>query len=201
MRPLALHLLRRVALYALILAFLLAAVPWVLTELGVIGPTPAEHVEAAARVLEAARAYGATEDQPAFKAGLAALAQARQLAAAQQGREARRAADQARAHCVEAQRVALAAREDARRRARRIVDAADNMLNELEDLYAEAAAGKTKQEAAPLLSLMKGARQAGAGLVLAYEQEDYARIFAEEQPATEVLASVRSALKGARKKP
>ena len=117
MRPLALHLLRRVALYALTLAFVLVAVPWALTELGVLGPTPAEHVEAAARVLEAARAYGATEDQPAFKAGLAALDLARQLASAQQGRDARRAAARARAHGVEAQRVALAAREDARRRA------------------------------------------------------------------------------------
>ena len=81
------------------------------------------------------------------------------------------------------------------------MDATDNALNELEDLYTEAAAGKTKQEVAPLLSLMKGARQAGAGLFLAYEQEDYGRILAEEQPATEVLAGVRSALKGARKKP
>lgn len=201
MRPLALYLLRRVAVYALTLAFLLAAVPWGLTELGLLGPTPAEQIEAAARVLEAARAYGATAEQPALKAGVAALDRARQLAASQRGREARHAALEARRHGVEAQRQALAVREDTRRRAKRLVDATDDLLNELEDLYTEAAAGKTKAQVASLLSLMKDARKAGAGLFLAYEQEDYARVLADEPAATETLAGARSALKGARKKP
>lgn len=201
MRPLALHLLRRVAVYALTLAFLLAAVPWGLTELGLLGPTPAEHIEAAARVLEAARAYGATPEQPALRAGLAALDRARELAAAQRGREARRAAAQARRHGIEAQRLALATREDARRRAKRVVDATDDLLNDLEDLYTEAAAGKSKPQMASLLSLLKDARKTGAGLFLAYEQEDYARVLAEEPAANEMLLGVRAALKGARKKP
>jgi hypothetical protein len=201
MRPLALHLLRRVAVYALTLAFLLAAVPWALTELGLLGPAPAEHIEAAARVLEAARAYGATAEQPAFKAGLAALDRARQLAEAHHGREARRAAGEAREHGFEAQRLALATREDARRRAKRVVDVTDDVLNELEDLYTEAAAGKSKAEIASLLSLMKDARKAGAGLFLAYEQGDYGRVLAEEPAASEMLVGVRSTLKGARKKP
>jgi hypothetical protein len=201
MRPLALHLMRRVALYALIVAFLLVAVPWVLTELGVIGPTPEQHVAAAARVLDAARAYGATEEQPAFRAGLEALGRARQLAAGQRAREARRAAAEAREHGVEAQRVALAVREETRRHAKRISDAADARLNELEDLYEQAAVGKTKQETAPLLSLMKRARQAGAGLFLAYEQEDYGRVVGGEKAAFDVLAEADTALKRARKKP
>ncbi len=201
MRPVALHLLRRVAVYALALALLLAALPWGLTELGLLGPTPAEHIEAAARVLEAARAYGATAEQPALKAGLAALDRARLAAAAQNGREARRAATEAREHGVDAQRVALATREDARRSAKRLVDATDDLMNDLEDLYTEAAAGKTKAQTASLLSVMKEARRAGAGLFLAYEQEDYARVLADEPAASEILVGARSALKDARKKP
>jgi hypothetical protein len=190
-----------VAVFALTLALLLVAVPRGLTELGLLGPTPAEHIEAAARALEAARAYGATADQPALKAGLAALDRARQLAAARDGRGARRAAAEAREHAVEAQRTALAAREDARRRAKRIVDATDELMDQLEDMYTEAAAGRTKAEVAPLLSLMKEARRAGASLFLAYEQEDYARILADEVATTETLVATRSALKEARKKP
>jgi hypothetical protein len=199
MRPLALHLMRRVALYALIGALLLAAVPWALTELGVIGPTPEEDVATAARVLDAARAYGATEDQPAFKTGQEALARARELAAGRRPRETRRAAAEARERGVEAQRVALGSREESRRRAKRVVDAADDRLNTLEDLYSQAALGKTKPEMAPLLSLMKSARQAGAGLVLAYEQEDFAQVLGGEQAAFEVLDEAGAALKRARK--
>lgn len=201
MRPLALHLLRRVALYALALAFLLVAVPWVLTEVGLMGPTPAQHVEAAARVLEVARAYGATEGDPSFRQGLADLARARQLAAADHGRDARRAAAEARARGIEAQRVALAAHEELRRRAKVIVNGTDDLLDELEDLYAEAGVGRGKHEMAPLLSLMKEARQAGGGVVLAFEQGDYARVIAGEKTATETLVRTRAALKGARKKP
>jgi hypothetical protein len=201
MRPVALHLLRRVAVYALTLAVLLVAVPRGLTELGILGPSPAEHIEAAARSLEAARAYGATADQPALKAGLAALERARRLAAAQDGRGARRAAKEAREQAVEAQRAALAAHEDTRRRAKRIVDATDDLMNELEDLYTEASAGKSKAEVASLLTSMKEARRAGASLFLAYEQEDYSRVLTEEEAATETLVAARSALKGAGKKP
>ncbi|MFI5183819.1 MAG: hypothetical protein ACHQNV_05440 [Vicinamibacteria bacterium] len=201
MRPLALHLMRRVALYALVVAFLLVAVPWVLTELGVVGPTPEEHLAAAGRALDAARAYGATPEQAAFRAGLEALARGRQLAAGRKGREARRAADEARDLGIEAQRIALATREEARRHAKRIVDAADGRLNELEDLYSEVTVGKTKQEVAPLLSLMKGARQAGAGLFLAFEQDDYGRVIAGEKAAMGVLDEAQAALKGTHKKP
>jgi hypothetical protein len=197
MRPLALHLMRRVALYALIAALLLIVVPRALTELGIIGPTPEEDLATAGHVLDAARAYGATEEQPAFKAGLEAMARARQLAGPRP-REARRAAAEARQRGVEAQRVALAVREDSRRNAKRIVVAADDKLNELEDLYYQAAVGKTKKEMAPLLSLMKVARQAGAGLVLAYEQEDFGQVLTSEKAAFEILDEAGAALKRAR---
>ena len=199
MRPLAVHLMRRVALYAFVATLLLIAVPRALTELGVIGPTPEQDVATAANVLAAARAYGATEDQAAFKAGLEALARARQLATGPRLRETRRAAAEARERGVEAQRVALATREVSRRHAKRIVDAADDRLNELEDLYSQVAVGRTKQEMAPLLSLMKGARQAGAGLVLAYEQEDFVEVLTDEKVAFDILDEAGAALKRARK--
>jgi hypothetical protein len=79
------------------------------------------------------------------------------------------------------------------------VDAADDRLNELEDLYSQVAVGRTKQEMAPLLSLMKGARQAGAGLVLAYEQEDFVEVLTDEKVAFDILDEAGAALKRARK--
>jgi len=191
----ALRFLRRVSVGAFSLAILVAVVPWVLTELGFLGPTPREEVEAAQRVVDAARAYGAPEGEPSLGAAVEALERARSFAASGNRRKTRRAALDARARGIEAQRVALATREDSRRRARVIVDGVDGLLNDLEDLYAEAAVGKRKEEVAELRSLMKNARQSGASLFLAYEQGDYARVTEGEKPATDTLLQVRAVLR------
>jgi len=193
--PLLLQLLRRVAVLALVAAALFMLGPRVLTELGVLGPSPQEDVEAAARAVAAARAYGAAEDQPDLAAGLRDLERARQLVAAGQGRDARRLAAQVRAHAVNAQRAALAAREDARRQAKQVVDRIDDQMNRLEDLYAQVAAGRGTHDTSHLMSLMKSARQSGASLFLAYEQGEYLRVIEGEGPALEALAGAEERLR------
>jgi len=198
MGPTALRFLRRVSVGAFALAILVAVVPWVLTELGFLGPTPREEVEAAQRVVDAARAYGAPESEPSLGAAVEALERARSFAASGNRRKTRRAALDARARGIEAQRVALASREDVRRRARTVVDGVDSLLNDLEDLYAEAAVGKQREEVADLLSLMKNARQSGASLFLAYEQGDYARVTEGEKAATDTLLGARAILRAKR---
>jgi len=74
------------------------------------------------------------------------------------------------------------------------VNATDDRLNELEDLYAQATVGKDKATVASLLSLMKASRQAGAGLFLAYEQRDYEHVVTAEPAATEALRAARATL-------
>jgi len=189
-----LHLLRRLAILALVAAALFLIVPRVLVELGVLGPSPQEEVETAARAIAAARAYGAGEDQPDLAAGLRDLERARQLAGSGQGREARRLAAQVRAHAVDAQRAALAAHEDSRQQAKLIVDRIDAEMNRLEDLYAEVAAGRGSQDVSRLMSLMKSARQTGAGLFLAYEQGEYRKVIDGEGPVLEALEGAAQTL-------
>jgi hypothetical protein len=127
-------------------------------------------------------------------AGLRDLERARQLAGSGQGREARRLAAQVRAHAVDAQRAALAAHEDSRQQAKLIVDRIDAEMNRLEDLYAEVAAGRGSQDVSPLMSLMKSARQTGAGLFLAYEQGEYRKVIDGEGPALEALEGAAATL-------
>jgi hypothetical protein len=200
MTPVALRFLRRASIWAVVLAVLIIVVPRALTEMGLLGPSPSEEVEAAQRVLDAARAYGADEDEANLRAASASLERARRLAESGQRRATRQAAAEARARGVDAQRVALARREEQRRRARTIVDAVDARLNDLEDLYAEASAGKSKQALTELLSVMKAARKSGASLFLSYEQGDFARVVEGEEVATEALEQARALLEAQRKR-
>jgi len=199
MRPLALHLLRRAALYALIAAALLLAVPRILTELGVLGETAAVAVERAGRALEAARAYGATPEMPAMRDAERQLLSARDLVRRGEKREARHAAAAAAASAVEAQRAALVARQEEQRRAEAIVDDVDRRLNDLEDSYTVMTTGLDKAAVSPLFSLMKAARAAGGGLALAYEQGDYAKVLRDRPAAIEVIESTSATLRSAKR--
>src|SRR5437660_502285 len=134
MNPLTLALLRRVAIYALLLASGLLAVPAALTELGLMGPTADERIESAQRALQAARAYGA-EGLSVYGEASRELDRARQLAREGSDRAARHAAARAERAAVAAQRSALVTREDERRRAEAIVNDVDKQLNDLENLY------------------------------------------------------------------
>jgi hypothetical protein len=200
MTPMTLRFLRRASVWAVALAVLIVAVPRALTEMGLLGPSPSEEVEAAQRVVDAARAYGADESEANLSAAAAALERARRLAESGERRATRHAAAEARARGVDAQRVALARREEQRRRGRTIVDAVDARLNDLEDLYAEASVGKSKEALSEMLSVMKAARQSGASLFLAYEQADYARVIGGEGAAIESLERARAVLEAQRKK-
>jgi hypothetical protein len=198
MRPVTLHFLRRLALYALVIAFLVATVPWALEEAGVIGPSVADEIAAAARTVEAARAYGASSESRDLAEAERDLATARGRAAAGDSHAARHAARDARGHGISAQRSALGERELLRRRARIIVNATDHRLNELEDLYAQATVGKDKATVAALLSLIKSSREEGAGLFLAYEEGDYPHVVSEEPAVTKALEGARETLVRAR---
>jgi hypothetical protein len=199
MRPLALHLLRRAALYALVAAALLLFVPRLLTEFGVVGEDAAVAVERAGRACEAARAYGATTDMPALREAERQLQSARELVRQGQKREARRAAAAATDQAVEAQRAALVAQQERHRRAEAIVDDVEQRLDDLEKSYGVVTTGLDKEAAAPLFSLMKAARAAGGGLTLAYEQEDYAKVLRDEPAALAVIESTRARLSAARR--
>jgi hypothetical protein len=198
MRPLALYALRRLTLYAFVLAALLLLVPWALREAGLIGPSVADEIASAARTIQAARDYGASDNSPELARAERDLGRARDRAAAGDRRGARDAAGQARRGGLAAQRGALARQEELRGRARVIVDATDDRLNELEDLYAQATPGKDKATVSSLLSLMKVSRQEGAGLFLAYEEADYSRVVSAEPQATASLQAARETLLRAR---
>jgi hypothetical protein len=198
MRPLALHLLRRAAVYALLAAALILFVPRLLTELGVMGEDAAAAVERAGRACEAARAYGATADMPALQEAERKLQSARELARRGDEREARRAAAAATGQAVEAQRAALVAQQERHRRAEAIVDDVERRLDDLEKSYGVVTTGLDKAAVAPLFSLMKTARAAGGGLTLAYEQEDYAKVLRDEPEALAVIESTRARLRAAR---
>src|SRR5262245_38623728 len=176
MSPLALQLLRRAAVLAFVLAVGLAVVPRLLTRLGVLGPTVEDEIAAASRAVEAARSYGAKDGQQPFDTAQRQLRRAHDLHEQRHGHEAREVARQARAAAIEAQRYALATRDERRRRAGQIVGEVDKMLNGLEDLYGEVTPGLERETVSRLLSLMKGARQSGAGLFLAYDQGNYDKV-------------------------
>ena len=194
MRPLALHLLRRAALYALLAAILLLFVPRLLMEFGVLGEDAAVAVERAGRAVEAARAYGATPQMPAMRDAERQLQAARDLVRQGEKREARRTAAAAAANAVEAQRAALVARQEEQRRAEAIVDDVERRLDELEKSYGVVAADLDKAAVAPLFSMMKAARAAGGGLTLAYEQGEYAKVLQDEPAAIGIIESTRTTL-------
>lgn len=197
MSPLLIQLLRRVAVWSLVLALLLLLGPRLLTEMGLLGPSAQEVVEAAARSLEVARTYGADEQLAPFASAVRELEGARDLARRGERREARRAAARVRALANEAQRLALSRREEERRRAQAIVAEVDRILNELEDLYGAATPGRDKAQVSRLLSLMKQARRTGAALFLAYDQGNYGRVVQDERVTKEALAAARATLKNA----
>lgn len=191
MSPVALQLLRRVAALSLVLALAIAVAPRALRELGLIGPEAGEALLTAERACEAARTYGATEADPAYGAAQRDLASARALLAKGDEREARAAAERAVEQAIVAQRTALVNHEQARIQAERIVEDVDRVLNELEDLYDEVTPGLSRAQVSELLSLMKRARQAGASLFLAYEQENFPRVVEDEAAARRVLLGAR----------
>jgi hypothetical protein len=199
MRPLALHLLRRLAFFALLAAVLLAFVPRLLMELGVVGEEAAVAVERAGRAVEAARTYGATPQMQAMRDAERQLQSARDLVARGSGREARHAAAAATTAAVEAQREALVAQQEQHRRAETIVDDVEKRLDELEKSYGVITTGLDKATVAPLFSLMKTARAAGGGLTLAYEQGDYAKVLRDEPKAVQVIEDTRTTLHSAKR--
>jgi len=199
MRPLAVHLLRRAALYALLAAALLLVVPRVLLEFGILGEDAGAAVDRAGRAVDAARTYGAKAEMPALREADRQLQLARQHLAAGEKREARRAAAAARTNAVEAQRAALVAQQDEQRKAEAIVEDLDKRMNELEESYTVVTTGLDKSTVAPLFSLMKTARAAGGGLTLAYEQGDYAKVLREEPRAVAVIESTRATLHSAKR--
>jgi hypothetical protein len=199
MRPLALHLLRRAALYALVAAALLLIVPRALIEFGVLGEEAGAAVERAGRAVEAARAYGASAEMSAMREAERQLQAARDLVRRGEEREARRTAASATASAIEAQRAALVAQQEEHRRAEAIVEDVDKRLNALEESYTVLTTGLDKAAVSPLFSMMKAARAAGGGLTLAYEQGDYARVLREQPAAVEVIESTRTTLHSAKR--
>src|SRR6266571_4125299 len=191
-------LLRRVAVYALIIAALIWAVPRLLVEFGVIGPTPDERIAAAERALEAARTYGATPDIPAYAAARKELERARALAAHNHGREARHASRHAQQLAVEAQRLALVRQDETRHQAERVYVELDRQVNDLEKLYSSVTPGLPKSEVSEMLSRMKATRVVTGAVFLAHEREDYQGVVDGEARAREAVAQMRSRLEAVR---
>ena len=195
MSPLLTLFLRRLAVIALLLAVLLLVIPRLLTQLGILGPRAEELLGSAASAVEAARSYGADEDLPSFVAAQKELLAAQTLLQAGRKREAVKAASRAAEKAVLAQRDGLTRRDQNRRRADTIVKEVDRRLIVLEVLYSRASKVADKKRLGELLSFMKGARQAGAGLVLAFEQGDFARVIGGEAAAFATLDAVRDELR------
>jgi hypothetical protein len=193
------HLFKRVAVLALSTAALLLVVPRVLVELGLLGPSPEERVTGAERALGVARAYGALPEDAAVRAAEQELAVARRLVSEGHGREARAAAERAAAQAVAAQREALVRRDEARRRAKAVVDELDRRINDLEDLYTSVTPGLPKAEVSRLFSRMKRAREASGTLFLAFEDGQHDRLMAEAPKAREILLETERELRAARR--
>jgi len=199
MSPLALQLLRRIAGYALVFALLLWAAPKLLTSVGLLGPGLDDEIAAAERQLHAAKSYGAPESEPAYARASQALQRAREAASRNERWQARRALVEARENAIDAQRLALATREESRRSAQRVVAEIDRGLNELEDLYTDIRKTIDKKEADRLFALMKTTRQRSASLFLLYEEQNYAKVVAGEKEVKQLLASTREQLQAARR--
>jgi len=197
MTPLTLALLRRVTGYALVLAVLALTLPRLLTTLGVLGPSIDDEIAAAGHALEAARAYGATSEDPSYARAEAALARARELASRSSRIQAKRATAEAQSLATEAQRLALARREDARRQAQKVVVETDRMMNDLEDVYSEVTRSLDKPTVARLFSTMKATRQKAAALWLAFEEGNYARVTQDAPETRDVLLAAKAELRAA----
>src|SRR2546425_3527695 len=191
-------LLRRLTIYALAASALIFAVPRLLVEFGVLGPSPDETIAAAERALEAARTYGATSDVPPFVAAQKELERARSLAAQNHGREARHASKHAQDLAVEAQRLALVRRDETRQHAELIYNELDRQVNELEKLYSSGTPGLDKTQVGELLSLMKATRVVTGTVFLAHEREDFQGVVDGETKARAAVAQMKSRLEAAR---
>ena len=194
----ALRLMRRIAILAIVLTAVLWLGPLVLTEMGVMGPRPEECIAIADRALAAARTYGAVSI-PVFQKAEHERDRARELARAGKTREARRAAEQATLLATEAQKQALVRRSDSQQRAEVVYTDLDKQINDLEKLYSATAPGLEKQQVGELLSLMKMTRQSAGVVFLAYEQKDWNGVLGGEARAREVIAGTRSALQAAQR--
>jgi hypothetical protein len=194
-----LRFLRRIAVMALVLSVALWAVPRLLVEFGVLGPTAQGRIDEAARAIAAARAYGGGPGLPPFKAAEDEVARARALVREGREREARRAALRATSSAIEAQKMALVAHTEVRQQAEVVYNDLDRQINDLEKLYAEVTPGLEKEQVAQLLSLMKVTRQSTGLLFLAYEQKDYGTVVDREQTARRAVESARRTLDSARR--
>jgi len=190
-----LRFLRRIAVAALVLAVAVWAVPRALVEFGLLGPTAHDRIDEAGRAIATARAYGGTGELPALKAAEERVANARALAGQGKEREARREAARATAEAIEAQKMALVARTDVRLRAEAIYKDLEGQINDLEKLYEQVTPGRTKEQTAPLLSLMKATRVSTGAVFLAYEKEDFAAVLDGERRAREAVESAAKTLK------
>jgi len=194
--PLALELVRRLSLLAILVAGLMLLVPWALGELGLTGPGIDEQLGSAERALNIARAYGGADDDPDFRAASEELQQAR--TAVQQGDRwrARQAARRAGERAILAQRSALTVRDSARRRAATVATEVDRRLGDLEDAYTQLARDQGSARAETLLPLMKEARRAGASVLLAIEEGDHRRALSLHEDAVATIERARQALEG-----
>ena len=192
-------LLRRLTIYALVASVLIWAVPRLLVEFGVLGPSPDETIAAAERALEAARTYGATPDMPPFAAAQKELERARSLTAQNRGRDARHASKHAQDLAIEAQRLALVRRDERRHQAELIYNDLDRQVNELEKLYSSITPGLEKTEVGELLSLMKATRVVTGTVFLAHEREDFEGVVEGETKARAAVTQMKSRLEAARR--
>jgi hypothetical protein len=194
----ALRLMRRIAILALVVSAGLWLVPRVLIELGLIGPSPEDCVANADRALAVARTYGAAS-LPIYQQAEHERDRARELVRSGPAREARRAAEQAATLAIEAQKQALVRRQDTQERAQVVYTDLDKQINDLEKLYSATAPGLEKEQVGELLSLMKVTRQSAGVVFLAYEQKDWNGVLGGEARAREVIAGTRHALEAAKR--
>lgn len=194
----ALRLLRAIAIFALVVSALLWVGPPLLSELGLMGPTPEERVQTAERAMAIARSYGGASLPPLQQAEHA-VARARDLARAGKNREARKAAEAALALATEAQRQALLRRTDSQQRAEAIYNDLDRQINDLEKLYSSVTPGLQKEQVGQMLSMMKMTRQSAGTVFLAYEQQDWGSVLKGEPNARQVISSTRDALQAVKR--
>jgi hypothetical protein len=195
----ALRLLRRSAILALALAAALWAVPRLLVEFGVLGPTAEDRIGEAYRAIATARAYGAGPGQAALQAAESEVARAAELQRQGHEREARHAARAAAASAVEAQKQALVATSEVREKAETIYNDLDRQINDLEKLYDAVAPGLEREQTGQLLSVMKVTRQSAGLLFLAYEKQDYATVVEGGPKARAAVDAARKTLESARR--
>jgi len=196
----ALRFLRRIAVLALVLSAVLWAVPRLLVELGVLGPTAQQRIAEAGRAIATARAYGGGAGLAPLKAAEDGVASARALAEQGREREARRTAVRATTAAIEAQRMALVAHTEVRQQAETVYKNLDRQINDLEKLYASITPGLDKAQTSRLVSLMKVTRQSAGLVFLAYEQKDYGTVVDREPAARAAVESARKTLQSARRR-